>query len=315
MQVSTSPVALNSTTDFPKLDDLNRVLHYVLPCVSGLTMPISIVNIVVMLNLGVLRSPSTIIYFTLILMDILNALTGFLITADPESKHWKGVESNIYLFTFDATIVLIFGLAVVRLVFIKMSALRVLANLRKLAYSAALASVLFGVFAVYYPHILHRLGYTKSFVNFAWLDLLELLFVFCTVVMSLYTWSVVRGSRSLIHSPVFKRANTTSLCITLNFIASYTYYTFLNSARMYYTLHQRDCPPRSWMMVLVCRDSLYIGVTAMCVHSLNNNIILMSQCHVREFIWSHLVYFSRDLKRKCSCNQTNESYRYFEDYA
>ena len=300
-----------STPNFPKLDDLNRVLYYVLPCVSGLIIPCSLLNILVMLNLGVMTSPSSLIYFTMVLMDVLNALTGILITADPETKHWKGVESNIYLFTFDATIVLIFCLALVRVICIKMSALRVLANLRILAYSAILSSFLFGGFCVYYPHLLR----TKSFVKFAWLDLLDLLIVFCTVVLSSYTWFAVRSNRALINSSTYRSASNTSLFITLNFIASYLYYAFLNSARMYYVLHNEDCPPNSWMMVVVCRDSLYIGVTAMCVQSFTNNIILLCQRHARRFIWSRVIMCSRDLKKKCVCRREDDGYRYFEDYA
>ena len=296
------------TPNFPKLDDLNKVLHFALPSVCGLIIPLSLLNIVVMLNLGVQTSPSTLIYFAMILMDLLNALTGILITADPESKHWKGVESNIYLFTFDATIVLIFGLAVVRVVCIKMSALSVLANLRILAYAAVISSLIFGGFAVYYPHLLK----TKSFVDFAWLDLLDLLIVFCTVIISFYTWFSVRRRRNLININMYKSASSTCLFITLSFIASYSYYAFLNTARLYYILHNLGCPPNSWMMVFVCRDSLFIGVSAMCLQSLTNNVILLCQDHVRRFVRKHVVMCWVDVKRKCR-GRRNQGYLYFED--
>ena len=71
-----------------KLEKLNEILDYVLPTVCGLILPLCLTNGIVLLNLGLTKSPSSFIYFNIILMDALNALTGILIYTDAESKHW-----------------------------------------------------------------------------------------------------------------------------------------------------------------------------------------------------------------------------------
>ena len=64
--------------------------------------------------------------------------------------------------------------------------------------------------------------------------------------------------------------------------------------------------------MFVCRDSLFIGVSAMCLQSLTNNVILLCQDHVRKFVKKHVVMCWVDVKRKCR-GRSNQGYLYFED--
>ena len=91
-----------------KRTELDAILLKILPTVSILNIPLSAVNVIILINLGVLGSPSSCIYFNLVIMDLLNSITGLIISFDHELQHWFKVESNIYLFSFDATIFLIF---------------------------------------------------------------------------------------------------------------------------------------------------------------------------------------------------------------
>ena len=286
-----------------KRTELDAILLKILPTVSILNIPLSAVNVIILLNLGVLGSPSSCIYFNLVIMDLLNSITGLIISFDHELQHWFKVESNIYLFSFDATIFLIFGLAVVRLFCLKASALRILQNLRPISYVLVVVSWVVGGFAVIYPRIIK----SPNFVDFAWFDLVECLLISTTLLMTLYTWVAIRANRSLRRSAVFRSASTTCLLLTVNFVCSYSYYLFLNGARLYLLLHDMDCPPDSWVEVLVCQDSLRIGVTCMCLQSLVNNAILLAQPQFRQLLRVSADMCAVDVRTKCCCRQTDNS--------
>lgn len=288
-----------------KLGELNDVLYKLLPAISILNIPLSLVNIIVLLNLGILKSPSSFIYFNLVIMDSLNSITGLLISFDRHQNYWIKVGSNIYLFTFDANIFLIFGLAVVRVFCIRASALRVLQNLRVVSFVAVAVSWAAGGFAVLYPRIIKSNGYMK----FAALDLVECTLIASTVIMSVYTLVAIRVSTpSLRDSTVIRSAVKTSFLITCNFICSYSYYCFLNGARLYLSLHEGDCPPDTWLEVFVCQDSLYVGVTCMCLQAVVNNTILLAQQHYRRFLLNSALMCVVGIRRKCSPQSENCPY-------
>ena len=120
-------------------DVTNKFLKYSLPTLSGISIPLGVTNLLVFLNVGFLDSPSCFIYFNIIIMDLLNSINGFGFTYElwntSKSDHtWNEgfelAEGYIFLLTFDANIFLIFGLALLRIFWLHMSAITVIKKLK-----------------------------------------------------------------------------------------------------------------------------------------------------------------------------------------
>ena len=284
----------NSTSGLEK--SVNTFLQYYIPILTGLSTPLSFLNLVIFLNIGILNSPSNLIYFNLVIIDLLNSLIGIGVSVvkwrDPASKeHWGNdtpidrVASYLYIFTFDANIFLVFGLTLIRVLWLQMSALSVIRKLNMLSWVAVGLSNLLGMVCCLYAHfqksLKKKVPYPDAFIEA--MDLFECVMILITISLSLYTQIRIRCHKSKINTSTYNSASITSFVITLNLAVSYSYYLVVNGARIYYKPKENNdkkCKDTQWTWedIFLC-DSLYMGVSFMCLNSLVNSVILL--CQVR----------------------------------
>ena len=297
---------INNGTSLEK--SINEFLLYVMPIASGLSIPLSLTNFAVFMKTGILNSPSNLIYFNLVIIDLLNSILGVTVSIDmwkdPDHrsrKHWgnrttiQRVDSYVYIFTFDTNIFLVFGLALIRVLWLNMSALSVIRKLKLISRIVVCLAYVVGVECCLYAHFTKDLKKRKPYPDI-WIeltDLLECAMILITITLSLYNLIRIRYHKSRINTTIYKSASRTSFVIVLNLTVSYSYYLVVNGARIYYvrTQGKKDiCEKTDWGLneVLLC-DSLYIGVSFMCLNSLVNSIILLCEVRFRTFIFFYLV--------------------------
>ena len=290
---SAAPISNGS---FPLETSINTFLQYFLPTVTGINIPLVITNLVFFLNTGILNSPSKLIYFNLVLMDMLNSAVGIMVSDDlvKNTNHtsanpwdrtrYRNIDSYIFYFAFDANILLVFGLCLIRVLWTEMSALDVIKKLRMisvvtvgLAYLTCLACFVHAYLEK--PKDKRKKIFSSVFVEA--IDIVECALIVSIIVMSIYTQVRIRLNMSRLNNSNYKRASKASCMITLNFVISYSYHIAHCAARIYYMgiwkpRTVKQCPPHYHGHILVC-DELYLGVTFMCIHSLVNSLILIGQ--------------------------------------
>ena len=269
---------------------VNTLLQYFVPLVTG-------INIIVFVNTGILNSPSNFIYFNLVIMDLLNSAVGVTVSIDmwndPDHSspdHWGNgtlhelIDGYLYIFILDANIFLVFGLVLIRVLWIRMSALTVIRRLKQislisvgLAYSLALKSCLY----VYFAKFPKKKGqfYPDTYIEVS--DLTKCLVILITISLSVYTQIRIRCYKSQLNESIYRSASWTSFVLTLNLAVSYSYYLVVNGARIYGKMkrhNQKKCNnvQWTWIDIFLC-DFLYVGVACMCFNSFVNNLILLWQ--------------------------------------
>ena len=276
---------------------VNTFLQYYIPVLTGLTIPLSLLNILIFLNTGILNSPSNLIYFNLVIMDLLNSIIGIGVSIDmwrdPEHKssgHWGDgslhqlIDGYLYIFLLNANIYLVFGLVIIRLLWINMSALTVIRKLKLISWiSVGMAYLLALQSCVYH---LMRFSkdkeqlYPDTYIEIS--DLSKCVMILATISLSVFTQIRIRYHKSKINTSTYNSASRTSFVITLNLAVSYSYYLVLNGARIYYKSkwnNESQCKKGTrwtWVDMFIC-DFLYLGVAFMCINSVVNNLILLCQ--------------------------------------
>ena len=275
---------------------VNTVLQYFMPTLTALSIPLSLINLVVFLKTGIVNSPSNLIYFNLVVMDLLNSVIGVGVSvdmwndADHKSRnHWgngtllQRVDCYIFLFTFDANIFLVFGLVLIRVLWLKMSALSVIRKLKIISWIALGFAYFIGVESCVYAHfdktLKERVPYPNTYIEAT--DLIECLVILITISLSVYTQIRIRCYKSQLNESIYRSASWTSFVLTLNLAVSYSYYLVVNGARIYGKMkrhNQKKCNnvQWTWIDIFLC-DFLYVGVACMCFNSFVNNLILLWQ--------------------------------------
>ncbi|XP_063678695.1 uncharacterized protein LOC134814491 [Bolinopsis microptera] len=326
-------VSFNATTSSSLEVSVNNFVQYFMPIVTGISIPLSLTNLLVFLNNGIQNSPSNIIYINLVIMDLINSLIGVVVSvdmwenSDHKSKHHWGndtllerTECYLFLFTFDASIVLVFGLALIRVLWVSMSAIHVLCKLNMAAWIAVGLAYFRGVESCLYSYfgkllIKKRQPFPDAFIEVS--DLLECLMILATISMAVYTQIRIRFHKSKINTSTYRSASWTSFFITLNLTVSYSYYIVINVVRIYFT-EQRgadnyedmcNSPQHwTWVDILLC-DVLYVGVAFMCLNSLANSVVLLCQKRTRKFLVRMAKMCWSDVKMKCQ-NVFRDDYDY-----
>ena len=240
------------------------------------------------------------IYFHLIIMDLLNSINGVMVSVqiwksaekqyDWQPNNWTKLEGYLFVFTFDVNIFLVFGLALIRVLWLSMSALTVIRKLNLISTIAVGWAYSVGLWCCLYVHFMKlfskkRQPFPDLFVEV--FDLSQCVVILVTIGMSVYTQIRIRFHKSEINTSMYYSASRTSFVITLNLAVSYCYYLVLNVARIYFKVksdrgaddYQRMCnSPQdwSWIDVFLCAD-MNLGVTFMCFNSLVNSIVLLNQ--------------------------------------
>ena len=296
-------------TNSSNLDmSVNSFVQYFMPIVTGICIPLSLTNLLVFLNIGIHNSPSNIIYINLVIMDLINSFIGVGVSvdmwgnSDNRSKHHWGngtllerTECYLFLFTFDASIVLVFGLAFIRVLWVSMSAINVLTKLNMASWIAVGLAYCIGLESCLHSYIgklltKKRQPFPDVFIEVS--DLFECLMILATISMAVYTQIRIRFHKSKINTSTYRSASWTSFFITLNLTVSYSYYIVINVFRIYFTSQKGadkyedmcNSPEHwTWADVLLC-DMLYVGVAFMCLNSLANSIVLLCQVKaIRDF--------------------------------
>ena len=299
---------------------INIFLQYFLPTITAINIPLSLTNFFVFLNTGFLNSPSALIYFNLVIVDLLNAAVGIKISVnlwndtDHHSvKFWgkNGHEFGRYVnnFTFDANIVLVFGLCLIMILWIELSALHVLRKLKLVSRVIVTLAYFYGGLSVLYRYLLGKHSEPRRLFQSTGVeakDIYECLLIFSSLCLSIYTQARIWMNKSTIDFPIFLAASRACLIITLNVVISYSCFVAIVATRVYYegswnntfTCPGEDKEDEHWTFtdILLC-DELYLSVTFMCLQCTVNSFILLFQRNTRTFLRLKVETLVKDVKR------------------
>ena len=295
----------------------NTFLQYFLPLITTINTPLSLTNFLVFLKLGFLNSPSNMLYFNLVIVDLLNAVVGIMVSANLWSNEdhqsvefWRDLEhevaSYISLFTLNTNIVLVFGLCLIRVLWTEMSALHVLRKLKIVSWVIIVLAYLYGFLACSLWHFKSDKKGTGNKLLFPnrtveAYDIADCAIIFAIVYMSVYTQVRIWLSKSRVDSQIFLSASRASLIITLNVLFSYCFFVAIVATRAYYVVSWNNtfsCPgdngddgdtgdngDTNWTFtdLLLC-DELYLSVTFMCFQCTVNSFILLYQKQTRRYL-------------------------------
>ena len=304
----------------------NTFLQYFLPTITGINIPLSLTNFLVFLNTGFLNSPSALIYFNLVIVDLLNAVVGIQISVnlwndtDHHSVEFWGKDGHefgryVNNFTFDANIVLVFGLCLMTVFWIELSALHVLRKLKLVSRVIVTLAYFYGGLSVLYRYLLGKHSEPRRLFQSTGVeanDIFQCLLIFSILCLSIYTQARIWMNKSKVDFPIFLAASRACLIITLNVVISYSCFVAIVATRVYYEgpWNNTFTCPRSgdeigedkedehWTFtdLLLC-DELYLSVTFMCLHCTENSFILLFQRNSRMFLRLRVEMFVMDVKR------------------
>ena len=289
----------------PGVDALfDTFLQCFTPIVTGVNLLLSLIVLVVFINIGKLHSPSNFIYFNLVIIDLINAIIGVLISVEVWNKYddssmqdWGNittiqvVSGYLYVFTFDANIFLVFAQALIRLLCLKMCALSIIEKLKIISWVTVGFAYFVGLGCcadLYFSDIYSetRQPFPGIFVEFV--DLFESIVILVTISMSVYTLVSISFHMPAINRSVYFSASMTSFLLTLTLSMSYLHYLIVNGARIYYKKghgvddFEKMCRKSEdwvWMDILLC-ETMDVGVIFLCLNSVFNSTILLCQVNV-----------------------------------
>ena len=307
----------------------NLFLQYFLPTITAINIPLSLTNFIVFLNTGFLNSPSNLIYFNLVIVDLLNSAVGIKISVnlwndrDHNSATFWGEKTQtfskyIYNFTFDTNIMLVFGLSLIRVLWTEMSALHVLRRLKVVSGVTVFFAYVYGTLSCFNRYHLEKHARLRPRLLFPTggieaKDIFQCYVIFSIVYMCIYTQARIWLNKSLVRYRMFLAASKGSLIVTLNVVVSYSYYILMIGIREYHKLpgnNEFTCPgdkvnedtgDEYWTVtdLLLC-DELYLSVTFMCFQCTINSLILLFQRQSRRFLRMRGRLCVRDVRRVCS---------------
>ena len=303
-----------------------------LPILTAINIPLSLTNFLIFIKLGFQNSPSNFIYFNLVIVDLLNSAVGFKVSLNL----WNGTDNMTHFvafwgdkryaferyvnnFTFVSNIVLVFGLCLIRILWMEMSALHVLGRLKIVSVAMVILAYSYGFISCVYRFCLERnytpgldLIFQSTLVEVK--DILESLLVVVIILMSIFIHLRIWRNKSKIELSIFKAASSASLIITANVLFSYTFWIITVGVRVHYVVNvskSHSCPGSEnrtenagdgWKSdfkfedFLLC-DELYVSIFFMCLHCTINSFILLFQRHTRRFLKNRAKICLLKLKR------------------
>ncbi|KAL5250983.1 hypothetical protein ACHWQZ_G016644 [Mnemiopsis leidyi] len=246
-------------------DLFGHFLKYFFPILTAVNIPLSLTNFLVFLKLGFLNSPSNFIYFNLVIVDLLNSAVGLKVSinlwnATDNATHYvafwgdKKYEFERYVnnFTFDTNIVLVFGLCLIRILWMEMSALHVLEKLKTVSIAMIVLAYSYGLISCVYRFLLQKNykysdGTDRIFQTplVEVKDICESLLVVLIILMSVYIQLKVWMKKSQLESSIFRAASYASCIITANVLFSYTFYIITVGVRVRHVVTSNNtysCP-------------------------------------------------------------------------
>lgn len=280
-----------------KQAELLPYLYYSLVTLSSLTAPISFLNLYLLLRQDALHRPSHFIYLNLIILSALNALQGAVTAGNihqpQDSLPIKRHSQNIFVVTFSGEIILLFGLSIIRLLALKLAPGTILIRLRHVAYGVVTGSwVIGGVMLLMFKlHVLPWQGHLT-------INIMMFSIVTVTGAIHIYIMRSVRDMRGeeagLIEEQrrvgeergsLYARANNTARLLFLSFLSCYLYFVFSLGYDIYIIVYlDRKCPCEGWLALFACGSAHEIGLGCMLVQGLGNNLILIGQREVRQWM-------------------------------
>ena len=333
---------MSNGTALPPEASTNAFLRYFLPLMTAINTPLSLTNFFVFLNTGFLYSPSVMIYFNLVIVDLLTSAAGIMNSVnlwkrngtDHQSMvHWgdkdQKLASYIYIFTFEANVWLVFGLCLIRVLWTEISALHVLGRLRIVSGAAVVLANVLGMASclyTYFSKTLEKPGLLFPAPEVEAKNVMDCLVIFAIFNMSIYTQVRVCQRKSQINYATFVSASKASLIITLNVIISYSYYIVMVATRIYYEKswdNKFTCPKdgneedknrgdkvQDFFYFLLC-DELYLSITFMSFQCTVNSGILLFQQQTRSFLRTRARMCLMDVRSAClGCCGNDSDYEY-----
>ena len=309
----------NSANTGDLLGNTTIFLRDFLPILTAINIPLSLTNFLIFVKLGFQNSPSNFIYFNLVIVDLMNSAVGFKVSLNlwndtGNMTHFVAFwgdqryafERYVNNFTFVSNIVLVFGLCLIRILWLEMSALRVLGRLKTVSVVMVILAYSYGSISCVYRFYLEKNYTPGSGLIFQSLlvevkDIFECLLVVVIILMSIFIHLRIWRNKSKIEWSVFKAASSASLIITANVLFSYAFWIITVGVRVYYVVNVSEthsCPGSENQTVyagdgwksnfnfkdfLLC-DELYISIFFMCLHCTINSFILLFQRHTRRFL-------------------------------
>jgi hypothetical protein len=314
-----------------------RFLQYFIPIMTSINTPLSLANFFVFLNTGYLKSPSVLIYFNLVIVDLVNSALGIMISVrlwnNSESRSvmfWgKGglalAESYLTLFTFDANIVLVSGLCLIRVLWTEMYAVRVLRKLKLVSWVVVGLAYLYGVFCCFLWHLESQ---KKSFKPRLLVpshavganDIANCCIIFSALYMSIYTQAWIWKNKSKVYSPIILGALRSSLLITMNVAISNSFFVAMVCVREINKVpwnNKFTCPGDesredegqkhdTFIDLLLCEE-LSLVIAFMTLQCTMNSFILLFQRRTRKYLRMFATYIWR-LSEVCCCNDSDYEY-------
>ena len=203
-----------------RIEKLQHILLYFLPVLCAVVLPLSALNIYLIVMQNSPIRPSYLLYANLLLSDILTITGGISLVV-----HFKtGSSASIWWFnnmiwlSFYTGVSILFGLVLIRIIAVQLGALKWLAYGYKLAKVVVTLSWVSGIFVT----LLHD-TITFSKIGSVVKDVAIIAVVVPTCLMNLYVWATLRRVSNRNRS--FQQASRVALLLFLNFLFCYAYFT------------------------------------------------------------------------------------------
>lgn len=273
-------------TPYSKEVQARKVLSYILPSLSVITLPLTFFNFYILLRQNAFYRASHFLYMNLVVMDALNCLAGIMVAEylhDNSNTDALRLAEFIVLTIFNGEMILLFGLSVIRMLALKLSATTVMSVLRFIAYIFAVISWATGC-----GILIHTYLKSMSAQYHFNLGLVMTVLVITTGVIYLYIIVSVWYRSSVLYT----RAYTTSLLIFISFVSCYVYFIFLYFYNVYLIHSEMKCDPSKWVSVFSClRSTELICFFFILSQGLANNLILIRQEEVEGFVKEKMIYY------------------------
>lgn len=267
-------------------EQARKVLSYVIPFISVITLPLTLFNFYILLRQNALYRASHFLYLNLVVMDTLNCLAGIMMAEylhDNSNIDALQFAEFIVLMIFNGEIILLFGLSVIRMLALKLSAATVMSVLKFIAYIIAAIS-----WSTSIGILIHTYLKSMSVQYHFNLGLIMTILVIITGIIYLYIIVSVWYRSSVLYT----RAYTTSLLIFIGFTLCYIYFIFLYFYHVFLNHSKKTCDPLKWISVFSClRSAEFIGFFFLLTQGLANNLILIGQKEVRGFLSEKMRYY------------------------
>ncbi|KAL5263220.1 hypothetical protein ACHWQZ_G008563 [Mnemiopsis leidyi] len=287
---------------FHEQTQLDTALQYCLPIVCTLTLPITCVNLWVLLQKELRRRPSHFLYTNMLILDLIIIVGGICIEISIRnhgnvSKVADGIFDVIYQIAFYSGIVMLLGLGVCRVMSMKTTATFYVQNGIKTAGIFVLIAWTLGITLSVSRKTVLKDNTVMLVSNVS----LYIILSVSTMAINLYILVKIIQARGHLDQRIFRQASKAALMLFLNSAIWNTLYVvrcvsflviLIESGKTYY-----DCSEYPWIMrILFCgfvrdKEVRHVVEVTFLAQSLGNNLILITQPEskvILTYVWGRI---------------------------